>query len=166
MAVQVELVALGVAAEIVVIVEDEDAALRLACAIKVSGGEAADARADDDQVVFLAGIGGGGPLFAVAQSMSILKGTCVAAAHSGQQGRVVAEGVLGGGGHGGGGRGGACRSGGVRGHRREQGCRDGGGPQGDAVQEIAPGDGFIHAEMAVARPIWVFFCHLGIPSNG
>ncbi len=123
-AVQVEFVAFGVAAEIVVIVEDEDAALRLACAIEVGGGEAADAGADDDQVVFLAGIGGGGPGFAVAQSMSILEGTGVAAAHAGEQRRVVAEGVLGGGGQRGG-RGSAWRSGGVRGRRREQGCGGG-----------------------------------------
>src|SRR5882724_7707215 len=97
MAVQVEFVAFGVTAEIVMIVENEDAAMGLGlCAIEVRGGEAADAAADDDQVVFFARIGGRGPGRAVAQCMSVLEGASMTAAQAGEQRRVIAEGVLGG----------------------------------------------------------------------
>ena len=59
--VQMEFVALGVTAEIVVIVEKENAAAASALrAIEMRGGEPADAGADDDEVVALAGIRGGG----------------------------------------------------------------------------------------------------------
>ena len=52
-----ELVALGVAAEVVVVVEDQHARLRAgARAVEIRGGEAADAAADDDEVVGLAGV--------------------------------------------------------------------------------------------------------------
>src|ERR1700730_5676467 len=96
MAVQVEFVAFGVTAEIVVIIENEDAAAGLGLrAVKVRGGETADACTDDDQVVFLAGITRRRPGLAVAQRMSVLEGAGVIAAQAGEQRRVVAEGVLG-----------------------------------------------------------------------
>ena len=59
-----EFVALGVAAEVVVIVEEEDAGLFAgALAIEVGGCETADAGADDDEIVgFPGGFGlAGGP---------------------------------------------------------------------------------------------------------
>src|SRR6202789_456281 len=98
MAVQVEFIAFGMAAEIVVVVEDQNAAVGLLCAIKMRGGEAADAPSDHDQVVFLAGTRGGRPALAVAQRVSVLEGAGMAAAHAGEQGRVVAGSILGGGG--------------------------------------------------------------------
>src|SRR5262249_37945391 len=53
-AIERELVALGVAAEIIVIVEDEDARGRPGgAAIEGGGSQAADAPADDDEVVAL-----------------------------------------------------------------------------------------------------------------
>src|SRR5262249_30800515 len=48
-----ELVALGVAAEIVVVIENEDTRKRISLAIEPRRGEAADAAADHDQVVIL-----------------------------------------------------------------------------------------------------------------
>ena len=56
-AVDVELVALGVAAEVVVIVEHQHAAARRAGAEEVCGRESADAAADDDEVERFAGLG-------------------------------------------------------------------------------------------------------------
>src|SRR5258708_12201527 len=95
MAVQVEFVAFGVTAEIVMIVENEDAAIGLGlCAVEVRGGEAADAAADDDQVVFFARIRGGGRWYAVAQCMSVLEGAGMTAAQAGEQRGVVAEDIL------------------------------------------------------------------------
>ncbi len=68
-----EFVAAGVSTEVVVIIEDENARLRAGgFAIEVSGGESADASADDDQIVGLAGVLGLPcriPESAVAQSM-------------------------------------------------------------------------------------------------
>ena len=52
-----ELVALGVSAEVVVIVEDEDACFCACClAIEVRRCQAADAAADNNQIVGLAGV--------------------------------------------------------------------------------------------------------------
>src|SRR6185369_6651293 len=48
-----ELVALGVAAEIIVVIEHKDARLRPGAAIEMGGREPADAAADHDQVVAL-----------------------------------------------------------------------------------------------------------------
>src|SRR5579859_645052 len=95
MAVQVEFVAFGVTAEIVVIVQYEDAAMCLgSCAVEMRSGKTAQARADDDQVVFLAGVRGRGRWFAVAQRMGVLEGTGVIAAQAGEERGVVAKGIL------------------------------------------------------------------------
>jgi hypothetical protein len=146
MAAQVEFVAFGVPAEIVVIIENEDAAIcGRVCAIKVRGGETADAATDDDQIVFLSGIRRRRPGTAIAQRMSVLEGAGVAAAQAGEQRRVVAECVLG------------CL---VRWRCREQRCGCGGGDShGDAVQKIPPRDGLIHAEEAVTGAILFFLRH-------
>ena len=56
LAAEVVLVALGVAAEIVVVVEDQDARAGPRGAVEVRRRQAADAAADDDQVVGLAGV--------------------------------------------------------------------------------------------------------------
>src|SRR6266404_2039316 len=150
MAAQVEFVAFGVTAEIVVIVENEDAAVRVGlCTVEVRGGKAAQARADDDQVVFLAGVRGRGRWFTVAQRMGVLEGTGVTAAQAGEERGVVAKGVLSGGRQLGGARGGS-----------EQGAGGSrGGSYGDAVQEVAPRDGLIHPEETVARAILFFLRH-------
>src|SRR5882724_5440309 len=98
MAAQVEFVAFGVTAEIVVIVQNEDAAMCLgSCAVEVGGGKTAQARADDDQVVFLAGVQRRRPALAVAQSVGVLERAGVIAAQTGEERGVVAKGVLGGG---------------------------------------------------------------------
>src|ERR1700680_867510 len=104
MAIHVEFVAFGVTPEIVVIVENEDAALCLGMRpVKVRGGETADASPDDDEVVFLPGIRRGGPALAVAQCMSVLEGAGMIAAQAGEQRGGGGGGLFGGGG----GRGGA-----------------------------------------------------------
>ena len=66
MSIQIEFVALGMAAEIIVVVENEDAALGCSRTVKVCGRQAADAAANDDQVVFFAGIGCRRPALAIA----------------------------------------------------------------------------------------------------
>ena len=69
--VHAELVALGVSAKVVVIVEDQDAGFAAGgLAIEVRRGKTADAAADDDQIVGFAGVFGlarGIPERAVAQ---------------------------------------------------------------------------------------------------
>src|SRR5258707_4464756 len=124
MAAQVEFVAFGVTAEIVVIVENEDAALRVGlCTVEVRGGKAAQARADDDQVVFLAGFRGRGRWFAVAQCMGVLEGAWVIAAQAGEERGIVAKGVLSGGRQRGGGPDGVEHR--ARGRARRTGDEDG-----------------------------------------
>ena len=93
MAVNGELVALGVAAEIVVVLEDQDLgriAMRLA--IEPRRGKAADAAANHDQIVFfLDRLAGKIELFAFArQAVRHLEGAGMAAAQPGQSRRVVA----------------------------------------------------------------------------
>src|ERR1700686_3763723 len=82
-----ELVALGVSAKVVVVVEDEDTSLAAGrLAVKMRGRETADAAADDDQVIDFAGVfrlARGFPEHAVAQAVSRVKRTRMAAPHSG-----------------------------------------------------------------------------------
>ena len=85
-----ELVPLGVAAEIVVIVEDQD--LRVGpdrLPEEIRGGEAAHPAADDDEVVAFPGVLGCSPGLRVPQRVSDLERTRVAAAHSRSRRRVV-----------------------------------------------------------------------------
>jgi hypothetical protein len=84
-AAQVEFIAFGVAAEIVVIIiENEDAALgRCQRTVEVRGGETADAAAHGDEVVLRAGLVG----------LGSLEGVRVTAAQAREQRRVVACGV-------------------------------------------------------------------------
>jgi hypothetical protein len=70
------------AAEILVVVEDEDAAVAGMRALEMRSGQAADARADDDQIVFFARIRWRRRRIAVAQCMSGLEGTRMAPAHA------------------------------------------------------------------------------------
>src|SRR5215831_4644072 len=96
---QSELVAFGVAAEIVMVVEDQDASAgpRL-CPVEIGGGEPADPAADHDQIVALSGIDwcrSGYRRGAVAQSVGCLEAPGMAPAHSGQSGRVIAGAILG-----------------------------------------------------------------------
>ncbi len=88
-AIERELVALGMAAKIVVIVEHQDAGLRVDIAtIDVRRGQAADARTDDNQVVVLAGLLRG-PAPALHRGVGRFEGTRVGAAHPGLGRRVV-----------------------------------------------------------------------------
>ena len=96
MAIDGELVALGVAAEIVVVFEDQDlgrVAMRLA--IEPCRGEAADAAADHDEVVFLLDrLAGEVEFLAFArQPVRHLERAGMAAAQPGQRRRVIARGV-------------------------------------------------------------------------
>ena len=92
-----ELVALGVAAEIVVIVEDEDARARARRAIELRRRQPADAAAHDHQVVAFAGAATARlrPEIAVAQAMRVLEDAGVAAAQAGEGRRIVSGRVLG-----------------------------------------------------------------------
>jgi hypothetical protein len=118
-----EFVALGVAAEIVVVVENEDFGVRVAVLIEQGGAQPADAAAHDDQIVSLAGRACQrlADLFAIAQGVGDLERAGVGAAHAGAQRRIEAARfgrVEGGGGLCGGaaqsrGQCGACRGGGA-----------------------------------------------------
>ncbi|MCZ7641810.1 MAG: hypothetical protein M5U33_02365 [Pseudorhodoplanes sp.] len=86
-----EFIALGVAAEIVMIVEDEDARLRMALAVEIGRRKPADAAADHDKVVALLHrkrIESG--KIAVAQRMGGLERAVVMAAQASQRGRIAA----------------------------------------------------------------------------
>jgi hypothetical protein len=87
-----EFVALGVAAEIVVVVENEDFGVRVAVLIEQGGAQPADAAAHDDQIVSLAGRACQrlADLFAIAQGVGDLERAGVGAAHAGAQRRIEA----------------------------------------------------------------------------
>src|SRR5579859_626844 len=90
-------VAFGVTAKVIVIVEDENASVGLLRAPEISSGEAADATADDDEIVRFAGVRRlprGFPEIAVAQFVRVFKRTGVAATEAGQSGWIVAGRVL------------------------------------------------------------------------
>ena len=113
-------------------------------AVEVGGGEAADASADDDEIVGLVdGDGDGvGPFFAVAEGVGGFEGAVVSAAHSGQ-GRRIVRGIFFGS------EGGLRNAEGfdpasLRGNER---ASDG---DAEAVEEIAAGDFAVHAEFDIA----------------
>ena len=89
----VELVALGVTAEIVVVLQNEDAGVAAeALAVEVGGGEAADTAADDHEIVFLSEVLAGIEVLALTrQLVRYLERAVVRAAHAGERGRVVAS---------------------------------------------------------------------------
>ena len=91
--VHAEFVALGVSAEVVVIVENEDASLGSRCPpIEVRRSEPADTTADYDEIVGFPGVlglAGRIPESAIAHAVRRLKRTRMATAHSGQRGRIV-----------------------------------------------------------------------------
>ncbi len=87
-----EFVALGMAAEVVVVLDDEDARRGVPFAIEPGGGEAADAAADHHQVVFLfdrqvVDIEG---LLLPAHLVCDFEGAWMATAQAGERGRIVA----------------------------------------------------------------------------
>jgi hypothetical protein len=87
------------AAEVVVVVEDQDAGFGAsALAVEVGRSKSADAAADDDEVVGLTGFRGGAvivPSFAITQTVSIGVGALVIAPHPGERGGIVAGGLFG-----------------------------------------------------------------------
>ena len=85
-----EFVAFGVAAEIIVIVEDQDFCGGIAFAPEPCCGKAADARADDDQVIrrLVHWFGGQIKGFAIAQAVRNFERAGVAAAHAGCGGGI------------------------------------------------------------------------------
>ena len=96
LAVALELVALGVAAEIVMIVEHQNAGLPITgVLIKIRRGEPAGAAADDDQIIFLAGLTDAAPILApfMGQFMGALEGAGMAAAHAVPGRRIVGRAV-------------------------------------------------------------------------
>ena len=94
-AVDLDLVALGMAAEIVVILDDQDARVRLRLAVEVRSGQPADPAADDDQVIGIVdALGMLDPQRAVAKRMRIFEGSGMAAAHTGADRRIIAVRIL------------------------------------------------------------------------
>src|SRR4029077_9709982 len=92
-AVGLELVALGVSPEVIVIVENKNAGRGPPqLAEKVRSGKSADASAHNHQVISLAAVGGFSGLLpesSIAQAMGRLEGPGVAAAEAGQSRRIV-----------------------------------------------------------------------------
>ena len=89
-AVVCELVACGVAAEIVVIVQNQHArASTRRSQEEVRGREPAQATTHDHKVVALAGVGRGSPPLAVPERMSDFKGPRVASPHPCASGRII-----------------------------------------------------------------------------
>ena len=131
----VELVALGVTAEVVVVVEDEDPRLRaVQLAMEVRRRESADPAADDDEVVSLVECKRVLEALTLArQRVRDLEGARVRAAQPRERGRVVELAAD------------------LR--HRESRQRPGHAERGDAdvVYEIAPRDRARHAELAVGR---------------
>jgi hypothetical protein len=132
-------VAFGMAAEIVVIVENENFRVGLGLAVEIRGAQAADAAAHHHQIEFLAGVGqmrGAVPEIAVAQFMRRFERAGMAAAHAEFGGWVIA----------------GCglrqlfRFGGFSQFRRET---SGEGGDRRALQEVAPRDGAVEAEVFI-----------------
>jgi hypothetical protein len=138
-AVVVELVPLGVAAEVVVVVEDEDfrAAADLFDEV-VRRREPAQSAADDDEIVRLAGADRAGeiPLPAIAQLVRDLERSVMAAAHAGARRWIVVRSALG--------RELLLER--ANELRREQRSDD---AEADAVQEIATCDVAAHSKIAI-----------------
>ena len=139
-----ELVALGVAAEVVVVVQNQDASLA-SCrlAIKIRGGKSADAASDNHQVVGLASFFRSAklvPRFAVTQCMRKRVGSLVIAAHCGECRRVISGSLFR-----------RILIGRHRGHpvRHRQHAR----ADGDAVQKIAPGNRTAHPQSLIVSSI-------------
>src|SRR6185295_540213 len=85
-----ELVSLGVPAEVVVIVEDQDVRAGADCLPEeIRRGETAHPAADDDEIVALSSVLGVNPRLRVSQRVSDLERPRVAAAHPGPRRRVV-----------------------------------------------------------------------------
>ena len=137
-----ELVALGVAAEVVVVVEHEHLRGRSGgLAVEVRRGEAAQAGADHDQVVDLAGVGGGGDLKGASVAPQIvrrLERADVAAAQPGQPRRIDGRGRD------------AWLRPAERGERRRSQCRAS-HRDADVVEEVASRDRAIHPEFTIRK---------------
>ena len=96
-AVHVELVALGVAAEIVVVLDDQDLRTGPRGAIEIRRRQPADAAAHDDEVVALVRVDQRcrlGPEIAVAHFMRRLERAGMAAAHAKPRRRIIVRRVL------------------------------------------------------------------------
>src|SRR5580704_10003188 len=92
-----KLVALGVTAEIVVVVEDQDAGVLVFCPIEMRRRQPADAAAHDNEVVGFIGlfeIARSRPEIAVAQAVCGFVGAGMAAAQPGQRRRIIAGRIL------------------------------------------------------------------------
>ena len=148
-----KLVALRVAAEVVVVVEDQDAGVRIrARPIEVCGRQPADAAADNHEIVRFARIdraAGPRPERSVAQRVRHVERSVVAAAHAGQRRRVVAGSVLG------------ELSGGLRIESAQPRTRhQTSHANRHAVQEVPPRDRAVHAKFAVTdRIALIIVCH-------
>ena len=144
-------VALGMAAEVVVIVEDEDAGRTgtfsgglCLCfhllAIEICCGKAADTSAHDDQVVAFAGaprLAGRVPGIPIAQLMRIGIGAVMVPAHTHQRRWIVT----------------CCFLGSIgRVVERQRGLRNHGAADGerDSVEEVTARDAAVHSEVLVA----------------
>ena len=85
------------AADIVVIVENENAGIRPPRAVKMRGREPADAAADDDQIIVFAGRGDRArvlPKIGVAQRVRGFETARIVAAQPGQRWRIIARRIL------------------------------------------------------------------------
>jgi hypothetical protein len=128
-----ELVPLGVASEVVVVIEDEDTSVvSHGLAVEVGGRETGDASSHNDEVVALVRVEPVLPHLSVTHRMRDLPRAVVASPKAGR------------------GRGVAIRS--EESHRPSHGAREKAPAYGDPdpVQEVAARNGAVHAEVAIA----------------
>jgi hypothetical protein len=159
-AAELKLVALGMAAEIVMVVENEDTGVLAPRAEEIRRREPADAAAHDHQIVAFADIGDLvclRPEIAVAQAVSGFETADMTPAQPGQCRRIVAGAVL------------RCRWGRLGGCGRpgEQAAGDtAANGHGDAIEKIAPRDRGIHAQIAIASGLIMAAGHEGTVGLG
>jgi hypothetical protein len=154
-----EFIAFGVSAEVVVVIEQQDAGVGSGeLSVEECCGETADTGADDDQVVGLAVGDGFGPFFAVAQGVGGFPGAVVTAAHPGQGGRVVAGIFLGS----------EWRLRNAESFNPQRVGSQERGPYGDthAIQEIAARDLLEHAQFAILLFFFLAHCVSGPARQG
>ena len=148
LAVDLEFIALGVTAEIIVVVEQQDPRLGVRGPVEVGGRQAADPGPDDDQGVFLADVDRLRQALAVAQLVEDLEGADVAATQPGQGGRVVPGKVL-------------------RRHRRgdhavagcQRACKQTRACERRPLHEITPRDRAVHSQVPIGRRALALACH-------
>src|SRR5450755_3354225 len=147
-------VALGVAAKIVVIIENKNSREWIFCAVEIGCRQATKAPAYNYKIVaFISNDGRSRslPEFSIAQIVGNFESSIVTTTHPGQRGRVISRSVL-------------SQIGLVSGGSKsgnEGACYHATYANSHSVQEVSAGDGSIHAQLAITSGIAVVLLHDG-----